>query len=483
MPGRFPPTKKTWIWLASLFGTLALIAVPLFLFLPREAAAIDQPQAHLPVRKPHTDHTHLLSGPFESGSEVTVACLECHPDSAGEVMQTTHWTWESEPFQPEGRDAPVTVGKKNSLNNFCLGIQSNWAGCTSCHAGYGWDDADFDFTNQENVDCLVCHDQSGSYAKTKAGLPQDGIDLLAAAQSVGYPTRDNCGYCHFNGGGGNAVKHGDLDQHLYYPTDELDVHMGAQGFQCTDCHQTTDHEIKGRAISVSLEMENQVSCTDCHNEQLHEDERINAHVQSVACQTCHIPVGSQKDPTKMEWDWSTAGQDLPESTHEYLKIKGSFVYEDNFIPEYYWYSGVEDRYILGDVIDPSQPTLINTLAGDIDDPEAKISPFKVHRAKQPYDTLFNVLLQPRTAGEGGYWTTFDWPSALALGAKDVGMEFSGEYGFAETWMFWPLDHTVAPAEDALQCTACHGENGRLDWKALGYNGDPMEWGGRFQTPH
>ena len=31
---------------------------------------------------------------------------------------------------------------------------------------------------------------------------------------------------------------------------------------------------------------------------------------------------------------------------------------------------------------------------------------------------------------------------------------------------------------ATKCVACHGENGRLDWKALGYPGDPVEWGGR-----
>ena len=53
----------------------------------------------------------------------------------------------------------------------------------------------------------------------------------------------------------------------------------------------------------------------------------------------------------MEWDWSTAGQDIEEDHFTYLKIKGSFVYERNFTPEYYWYNGNSDRYILGDEID------------------------------------------------------------------------------------------------------------------------------------
>ena len=50
-------------------------------------------------------------------------------------------------------------------------------------------------------------------------------------------------------------------------------------------------------------------------------------------------------------------------------------------------------------------------------------------------------------------------------------------------MNWLITHMVSPVEQALQCNDCHGEEGRLDWRALGYNGDPIEWGGRFKiTP-
>ena len=475
--------NNKYIWVIGLLVTLAIIIVPVVLFVPGFAKSKDDPWRNLPVRDSHVDHTDLIMGPFESGSQVTERCLECHETAAQEVMQTVHWTWESEPYIIEGRDQPITTGKKNSLNNFCIGIQSNWPGCTSCHAGYGWVDEYFDFTNGENVDCLVCHDTTGVYVKSTAGLPAEGVDLVAAAQSVGYPTRDNCGSCHFAGGGGNAVKHGDLDEHLYNPNEEIDVHMGRHDFVCTDCHQTQEHQIAGRSISVSMDDENQVYCTDCHTENLHEDERINAHIQSVACQTCHIPAGAVKDPTKMFWDWSTAGQDLPEDPHEYLKIKGSFVYESDFVPEYYWHNGTVDRYLLGDKINPDQPTDLNRLLGDINDPTAKIYPFKVHRAKQPYDMVYEYLLQPKTVGEGGFWTEFDWDQALRLGSETVGLDYSGEYGFAETSMNWLITHMVVPSEQALQCNDCHSEEGRLDWLALGYYGDPSEWGGRFQiTP-
>ncbi len=59
--------------------------------------------------------------------------------------------------------------------------------------------------------------------------------------------------------------------------------------------------------------------------------------------------------------------------------------------------------------------------------------------------VYNYLLQPKTFGEGGFWTEFDWDQALRMGSEAVGLPFSGEYGFAETEMYWPLTHTVAPA--------------------------------------
>lgn len=469
-----------YIWLVGIAVTLAAIIIPLAIFLPRDVQATDDPWAHVPVRPSHTDHTSLMEGPYGTGSDVTQRCLECHEDAAYEVMNTVHWTWESEPYYLEGRDEPITVGKKTGVNNFCIGIQSNWAGCTSCHAGYGWEDAEFDFSSPENVDCLVCHDNSGTYRKGPAGIPLEGVDLAAAAQSVATPTRDNCGSCHFNGGGGNGVKHADLDEHLLNPPENLDVHMGRNDFQCVDCHQTDNHEIGGQGMSVSLSNEGRIYCTDCHQDNLHEDDRINDHVATVACQTCHIPAGAIKDPTKVYWDWSTAGQDdIEEDAHTYLKIKGSFVYESEFVPEYAWYSGVESRYIWGDPLNENGPTVLNPPKGDINDPEALIYPFKIHRAKQPYDEVYNYLLQPKTYGEGGFWTEFDWEQAMILGSEAIGLPYSGEYGFIETEMYWPVTHLVAPVEEALQCVVCHSDEGRLDWNALGYPGDPMEWGGRY----
>lgn len=477
--------KKNSFWLLGLIGIVLVTTIPVSIFWPRENKPADDPWAFVPTKAAHVDHTDIIQPPteagFVTGQEVTHACLACHPEAGEQMIHTTHFTWEGEPVEVPWRDEPVTIGKANQINNFCIGTQGNEKRCMTCHTGYGWTDANYDFANPENVDCLACHADTTTYAKGEYGNPTEGIDLLAAAQSVRAPTRDNCGKCHFDGGGGNGVKHGDLDESLYFPAENLDVHMGRLDFQCIDCHRTEDHIIKGRmaADNYTIDPAEQVACTDCHIVNPHEDERLNLHTEAVACQTCHVPNIALKDPTKVTWDWSTAGEDRGDDHFTYLKIKGTFTYERNYQPQYLWFNGnLSYRYLLGDKIDPNKPTYINLPAGDIDDPNAKIFPFKLHVGNQPYDTVNKILLQPRTAGDGGYWTVFDWPSALALGAQDAGLEYSGEYDFAPTWMYWPSTHMVQPKENALQCDACHSDNGRLDWEALGYPGDPIEWGGR-----
>ncbi len=234
-------------------------------------------------------------------------------------------------------------------------------------------------------------------------------------------------------------------------------------------------------ISVSATDTHQFGCTRCHAERPHRNARLNDHLSAVACQTCHLPEVARAQPTKVAWDWSTAGADAPGADpHDYLKIKGSFVYTQGLQPEYLWFNGDVDRYLKGDRIDPSGVVHINLPRGDIQDPRARIWPFKVHRGKQPFDLEHLILLVPKTIGPDGFWVTFDWKSSLALGAAAAGLPFSGEFGFVETDMHWNLNHMVAPRGRSLQCTDCHGEDGRMDWRALGYPGDPAQLGGRLQ---
>jgi octaheme c-type cytochrome (tetrathionate reductase family) len=458
---------------AAFAGIIGVLIVCSSCDLPREEA-----WDYVPVPAPHTDHAALITGPLETGPEATRACLECHTEAAREVMATSHWSWLGPEATIAGHEDPVRIGKRNLINNYCVSITSNWPRCTSCHAGYGWRDETFDFSDPTNVDCLVCHDQTGAYYKEPmgAGHPAPDVDLVAVAKSVGRPTRRNCGYCHFQGGGGDAVKHGDMDGTFYFPVERFDYHMGALHFQCVDCHRTEDHEMTGRALSVSADRTNRLECTSCHEPTPHEHERLNAHIGTVACQTCHIPRMAIGAPTKMEWDWSTAGQDLDiEDPHVYQKKKGSFVYRQNIPPEYYWYNGRSGRYLQGDLIDPDAVTRLNPPEGGIGDAEARIWPFKVHRGAQIFDRVHKHFLVPKVVGAGGYWSEFDWNLAARLGSEAAGLAYSGEYGFAETAMHWPITHMVVSADKAVQCTDCHG-GGRMDWRALGYDGDPAFWG-------
>jgi octaheme c-type cytochrome (tetrathionate reductase family) len=476
--GTIPPKRKS----AWLVGAVLLLVVLGGLALARAIRSEPAPERRAAgfakKVRPHFDHGPVIAGPFATPQAVTHRCLECH-EKAAEFMKSSHFQWLGEEVEVLGHAGTTRLGKKNVINNFCIATTGNERSCMKCHAGYGWVDEKFDFTVRDNIDCLVCHEGTNAYVKGVGGLPTKETDLVAAARSVGTPRRENCLGCHAYGGGGQAVKHGDLDSSLAHPFEDEDVHIGRHQFLCVDCHKAPDHQIQGRAFSVSVEPSHGVACTDCHVKPEHQDERLNRHLSALACQTCHIPNYAGKIPTKATWDWSKAGDKTrPEDPHHYLKIKGEFSYEQDALPQYRWFNGTVGRYLQGDRIDPKQVTVLNPPQGSITDKKARIWPFKIHHARQPYDAGFDYLFPPVTGGPGGYWTTFDWDSAFKLGAAKSNIPYSGKFGFAATDMYWPLSHMVAPKEKALACTDCHGDRSRLDWKALGYAGDPITTGGR-----
>jgi len=450
------------------------------------------------------DHTKFeqLQGPFPDGPAVTEACLDCHTEAAKQLHKTTHWTWAFE--------NPVTgqtLGKKNVVNNFCVATATNWPRCTSCHIGYGWKDDRFDLTSEKHVDCLVCHDTTGTYKKfpTGAGHPnyqpkkwppkkgklRQPPDLVKVAQNVGKPSRDTCGACHFYGGGGDGVKHGHLDSSLHEPSRAVDVHMDSEGlnFSCQTCHTTGGHEIAGsRYVTNAADTEgidipgrsddSRATCVSCHDTAPHSEDsnpKLNDHTDKIACVTCHVPEFSRGGrKTKMWWDWSTAGRkdqhgkplvikdDKGYDTYNFKK--GDFRWEENVIPEYRWFNGKVHYKTIGQKIDDTKVVPINSIEGDYNDPGSRIWPFKVMRGRQPYDTENKVLAIPHLFGKDSdaYWKSFDWGRALRAGLEATGQSFSGSYDFVETEYYWPVTHMVAPEEEALACDSCHSRNGRLE---------------------
>jgi len=441
------------------------------------------------------DHSKfdILKQDFKTAPEVTKACLSCHTEAGNQLMHRIHWTWE---FQ--NPKTGQLLGKKHVLNNFCIAITSNWPRCTSCHAGYGWKDANFDFSKQENMDCLACHDTTGQYRKfpTAAGHPTyepkefppgsgkiwEPPDLSYIAQHVGMTSRQTCGRCHFYGGGGDGVKHGDLDSSLFNPPREVDVHMSPDGlnFQCSTCHTNRAHDLAGSRYAptavdpygqdMPVMQHQRATCESCHGTAPHKGSvmasKLNDHVDKVACQTCHIPEFARGGkPTKVWWDWSKAGKFTPDgkkiATEEYNTLKGEFRWEKNVVPEYAWFNGTIRYTLATDKIDPSKVVPINRIEGSYDD--GRIYPFKVMRGKQPYDAGNNTLVIPHLFGndDTAYWKNFDWGKAIEAGMKTAGLPYSGKYGFVETKMYWLIDHMVAPKEQALKCEDCHSRNGRL----------------------
>lgn len=322
------------------------------------------------------------------------------------------------------------------------------------------------------------------------------VDLTEVAQHVGKSSKQTCGACHFTGGGGEGVKHGDMDGSLLEAGAQLDVHMAADGldYTCAICHTFTEHRVAGsryaalakdlRGIALPGRDWARGSCESCHGLTPHRrqvDNNLNDHAAKVACQTCHIPTYARGGrPTKVWWDWSTAGQLGPDGKPivvrndageiVYMSKKGTMQWVEDAVPEYFWFDGTVRYTLLGEGFDPHGGVDINRLEGSYDDPGSRIWPFKVMRGRQPYDLETNSLLVFQLFGKvrDAYWQSWDWGQALASGmreAKAIGQtnaDYSGNYDFVETRMYWPINHMVAPAESALTCDECHSQNGRLD---------------------
>jgi octaheme c-type cytochrome (tetrathionate reductase family) len=454
----------------------------------------------------------LHSGYFtENDYQGTKSCLNCHGLDGMDMLTKAHFTWEGLASNVVGFEGEIH-GKNDYINNFCIAVPTNEGRCTECHAGYGYADKTFDFGNMDNIDCLVCHDQSGSYVKGKktAGQPDPGVDLNVVARSVGQnggvPTRKNCIGCHANAGGGDNVKHGDLAMVMLDTTREFDVHMGTDGgnMDCVACHGVkkdasgalVDHGIGGLPYHAVDEGVMQ-TCDDCHGDAasvhvgLTVENIIGLH-PTLACQVCHIPSFARQTPTKTAWYWADAGQDVdpipvdPVTGKEtYNKMKGSFVWENNVRPTLRFFDGKWNRFIINanDTF-TTTPVVLGEPAADYTTAGAMIYPFKKMIGNQVADATNNTMLVPHLFGlKGGdnpYWAKYDWNLALQDGAAYTGQTYSGTFQFVDTVMYLTVNHEVAPREQAYgmdgACGDCHGD-GLIDWTELGWTADPALGGG------
>jgi len=454
---------------------------------------------------------YFSENPYTGGE----SCMGCHGEIGDAVLMTGHWNWEGVATNIEGFEDGYH-GKNDILNNFCVAVPSNEGRCTQCHIGVGYADDTFDFGNRNNIDCLACHDQTGTYKKEPktAGAPDpEKVDLNAVAGSVaengGVPTRQACLFCHASAGGGDNVKHGDLSSDLIATTVEYDVHMGTDSvpkYACTNCHnikrgdngKPLDHGIGGMPYH-SVDEGSLKTCTDCHGStaNIHAGKSVEGIVtsefhQALACQVCHIPAIARKLPTKTEWYWATAGDQDAEIEDDpvtgkplYDPMKGSFAWGLNVRPTLLYFDGKWEKALIGanDTFpgaSPENPAVLAKPTADYNTPGAMIYPFKRMIGNQPADAANNKVLVPHLFGSKGgpnpYWGTWDWNLALQDGAAYTGEPYSGEYFFIDTVMYLSVNHEVAPAEMAYgyggDCLDCHAD-GQIDWSLLGYDGNPF----------
>ena len=467
------------------------------------------------------------------------ACYACHRKQYDEVSHSYHV--HQGRITHDGRIAhdpkdAVDVGMFNrwySLSNTdrIKTPENQWrlmeaVYCAQCHPGggvlkpFGMD-----------VDCLICHQQSGykggkGLGRTPAGLDSEGriiqsngarmaalmmagadvggdpsrLDLSPIAASamqgvelrVGKPTPDNCNFCHWKSDGKRGTHYG------MYKGAPTDVHYEA-GMRCQECHVTTAHEIgKGKVVdnAGTPELRGTMSaCVDCHGEAPHAGQSadaLNMHLERIACETCHIP---KTYPGTKTVNW-LLGMDMPKMMKLYqwmmpiARLMGMATPEKMtaqmdemigcyktknlpmFEPVYAWYN--RDT-ICTEIPHPT---------GGIDDPGSRIAPFNVIRTALFDDgTTAEVVADPDGHALGYPVPRTFVARAGGKGKRDTTLEEmraydGGRYRSAvirRTPQYFNIYHSIAPASEALRCNDCHTQKGgRLDFARLGYAPEQIE---------
>ncbi|HID63635.1 MAG TPA: hypothetical protein EYP49_13000 [Anaerolineae bacterium] len=402
----------------------------------------------LPQFEVHVENHEGLVTHYEGPS----TCRACHPGEEDKVMASVHYT-----FKEKMNRYGVMPFSTAAIN--WLGVlneeQKIASGCGLCHIGGGDKPnppAEVTVEDKEKLDCLICH--AAQYDTdvrfpVKEGdrwlLPQDRS--LEAAQSVGRPTVEACNRCHHFANGDGLFKRG-LDFEACGDTVTVtDAHTEA-GMTCVDCHKAKDHRFAGAGPTLKAEERPEVklSCTSegCHSQTPHQDPLYNQDHERLDCRTCHVTGTGGLMVRDV-----TVPPTFNEETGLYMaavkRAKPGSVQ-----PVYRWYDGVSKG---------PEPT------GSIDDGVSKIHPFKLYRGIAPADKESGELLNLKV---DVFAQTGDLEKAIAAGVTESGQAYSGAWVPKEIKAYFWLSHGVTK-EEALVCSDCHGEEGLLDFAALGYS--------------
>lgn len=444
------------------------------------------------------DHSELVA--FTETPEprqVTEQCLSCHPNVGDDILMTSHRNWRSAIPVLSGKGFPMAVGDDLPQCSICHGSDEEAALASS------------DSTDPADVDCLICHDTSGGYARRPGAEAMEGTDLATIAGRVGRPSKENCGRCHYPACGDKNAKHGDLDVVYESEDPDDDVHLGRYGMRCQDCHRVNEHRIAGRAFG-KMTTDGSIACRDCHGDEPHAISGLlghhdDEHCRHLACQVCHLPMVARKVPTSVLWDWSHAAHPPAEGDSSVTMPWGRIEKDSNVVPEYHWYDGTYSEYRLGEKVELEEVVSLNSPIGSYYDPASRITPFRLYRTIQHADAEQKILAIPKVPP--GVLGDYDWEEAVRQGMEGAGLTWSGELAWVETQRYLSVNHGIVARDRALGCADCHSEESVdclqchgeaddldvpalirarypeqefLDFDELGYDGDPAETGGRFR---
>ena len=423
--------------------------------------------------------------------EGTKTCLGCHEKEAKLFFSSQHYQWLGEALHISNAQGKK-LGKMNTVNDFCTNPAANWIGrvenskgdvltrgCSACHAGLGLKpEATLSQAQLENIDCLQCH-ASGyrrEVFKNKKGewewrpiLWENKEGMDSVAKRISLPTRAMCLRCHASSGGGPNFKRGDIEYTLASTVRDYDVHMGKDGanMECIGCHKGSDHRVKGRGSDLSAnDMAETVRCQDCHKDAPHADANLNRHATRVDCSVCHVPDFARTDATDMHRDWS-----IPSYNKDTEKYSATISLQKDVTPIYAWFNGNTREQLLGTPLNKLADGSVAMMVpeGSRKDASARIHAFKLHRGKLPYlkDKGWILPIQVEEFFKSG-----ELDEAVKAAAESTYGIKDAKFGWVETTRYMGIYHGVRPKAQALNCGDCHGEKGRMDWKALGYKGDP-----------
>ncbi|MCF8056031.1 MAG: hypothetical protein K9K37_05265 [Desulfocapsa sp.] len=433
-------------------------------------------------------HTDTLPPGGESHESIqewngTVTCLACHTEEARQVFASSHYQWLGEtPYMTNG---PNLQGKLDlGVNSYCINITGNWNGCGACHVGLGLRPELVESAVQlANIDCLICHQEE--YKRKKVDgifVPDEAkmtITMLQAAQTVHMPNRVTCLQCHAKGGGGDNFKRGDMALAHGNTSDiGFDVHMAKSGgnLSCQECHITDKHRMAGRGSDLRpTDLDVAMNCYNCHDEsgkgtREHRDDDLNRHLARVACQSCHIPTFAKNasdtaadEKTETHRDWLQPHTTASGAIHPTPTMAG------NQIPRYAWWNGYSSSYLLFDPAqaDPQTGNIPTSRPqGTVNDNNAKLFPFKYKTALQPLVTNENQLIALDTSV---YFGSGDIDGSVRSGLANMGYSEASPYEWVLTDTMQLITHEVPPSSQALGCSDCHDNTGRMDLVgALGY---------------